>query len=193
MKSVEPVFAKLPTLYGDFRIFVFSEDGKDHAALVIGDVSGKDVLCRVHSECVTGEVFGSLKCDCREQLQSALLRIGKEGRGVLVYLRQEGRGIGLRKKIEAYRVQDECGLDTVDANTAIGEEVDTRDFAVGARILKRLGVKSVRLLTNNPAKVSGLEKNGIKVDVALPTAIKPGVHNARYLRTKKTKLGHGYI
>ena len=192
MGKSEALSAKLPTLYGDFEIAIFPEEGKDHVALVMGEVKGESVLCRVHSECITSEVFGSLRCDCREQLETALTRISAQGRGVLIYLRQEGRGIGLAKKIEAYRLQD-AGMDTAEANEALGEAIDGRDFAVAARMLKCLGVKSVRLLTNNPGKIESLEKNGVKVETALPLAIKPGAYNARYLKTKKDKMGHGIV
>ena len=192
MAKLSALSAKLPTLYGDFEIAVFPQAGKDHIALIKGKVKGKGVLCRVHSECITSEVFGSLRCDCREQLEEALEKISKEGRGVLIYLRQEGRGIGLAKKIKAYRLQD-TGMDTIEANQALGEAVDSRDFSVAALMLSCLGVKSVRLLTNNPKKIASLEKNGVKVETVLPIAIKPGKHNARYLKTKKDKMGHGYI
>ncbi len=162
-------------------------------ALVKGDVTNGDgILCRVHSECITGEVFGSMRCDCREQLVASLKRIAKEGRGVLIYLRQEGRGIGLFKKIKAYQLQD-AGMDTVEANAALGEENDSRDFSIAGRMLKCLGVKSVQLMTNNPHKSSALKKAGIKVVAVIPLAFRPNRHNAKYLHTKKTKLGHGFI
>lgn len=186
------VKAKLPSLYGDFEIYVFPEERKDHVALVMGDIAGRDVLCRVHSECITSEVFGSMRCDCREQLEAGLRRIAKEGRGVLIYLRQEGRGIGLFKKIRAYQFQDQ-GMDTVEANQAIGEEIDDRDFSIASRMLNRLGVKSVRLMTNNPHKIKVLEKGGIKVESALPLSFRPNWHNAKYIHTKKTKLGHAIL
>ena len=187
-KSTE---ARLPTKFGDFTAIAFESGDSDHAylALVKGDVAGKEgVLARIHSECLTGDALFSKRCDCGGQLEESLRRISAEGLGVLVYLRQEGRGIGLFNKIAAYSLQD-TGLDTVDANRKLGFAADLRDYAVCARILEELGVKSVRLLTNNPLKVEGLEKEGISAErVALQTL--PTSENKRYLNAKKQKLGH---
>jgi len=182
----------LPTGVGTFRILVYRAVDKDHVAMVFGDVrsdGGEDVLTRVHSECFTGEVLGSKRCDCREQLDRALERIAEEGRGVLVYLRQEGRGIGLANKIRAYALQDQ-GIDTVDANLALGFDADGRTYEVAAAILRDLGVASVRLLTNNPEKVHGLEQAGLQVRAQVPHWVEGNEHSADYLRTKKLKLGH---
>lgn len=184
--------ARLPTSHGDFdvRVYIEAIDGKEHVALVRGDVFGKeDVLTRLHSECMTGDVFGSLRCDCREQLQRGLDVIANEGCGVLLYMRQEGRGIGLANKIRAYQLQ-EAGLDTVDANLALGFRDDERDYASSASMLRQLGVRSVRLLTNNPDKVRQLSSLGTKISERVPHAMPPGVHNSRYLATKVVRSRH---
>jgi 3,4-dihydroxy 2-butanone 4-phosphate synthase/GTP cyclohydrolase II len=185
--------AVLPTQHGLFTAACYTSvlDSSEHIALVAGDVaSGDDVLVRVHSECITGDVMGSARCDCGEQLHTALERIGAEGRGVLVYLRgQEGRGIGLGHKFRAYTLQDQ-GLDTVDANLALGLPVDSREYGVGAQILIDLGVRSIRLMTNNPAKYTGLSGYGIEITSRVPLVVTAGQHNMRYLRTKRDRLGH---
>jgi 3,4-dihydroxy 2-butanone 4-phosphate synthase/GTP cyclohydrolase II len=182
----------LPTRFGDFRaIGYWSTVDKDHhVALVKGDVAtAQDVLVRMHSECLTGDVFHSLRCDCGEQLESALAMIESEGRGVLVYLSQEGRGIGLLNKLRAYKLQ-EGGADTVEANLQLGFPVDLRDYGVGAQILVDLGLSSLRILTNNPKKIVGLEAYGLTVTAQIPIASSPNEHNADYLRTKRDRLGH---
>ena len=184
--------AKLPTEYGDFEVVAFESiiNGETHVALVRGDLGdGKDVLVRVHSRCLTGEVFHSVRCDCGAQLLAAMRRIAEEGRGVLLYLNQEGRGIGLTNKIRAYQLQDQ-GLDTVEANERLGFKPDQRDYGIGAQILSELGVRSMRLLTNNPRKFVGLEGYGLSVTASLGLEV-PTTGLARaYLRTKKIKLGH---
>jgi 3,4-dihydroxy 2-butanone 4-phosphate synthase/GTP cyclohydrolase II len=182
----------MPTTFGDFRAIGYRSrsDRKDHVAMVKGDVRGlEEVLVRMHSECMTGDVFGSLRCDCGEQLKDAMRRIEAEGRGVVLYLAQEGRGIGLSNKLRAYELQ-ELGLDTVDANLKLGLPADMRDYGVGAEILADLGVKSVRLLTNNPSKVAGLERYGMPVSEQVPIEHPAGEHNGDYLRTKARRLGH---
>ncbi len=184
--------AKLPTQFGDFRIVGFENapDGKEHIAVVRGDVEGcADVPTRLHSECLTGDVLGSLRCDCREQLELSLRRIGAQPRGVVLYLRQEGRGIGLINKIRAYGLQEQ-GLDTVDANRALGFQDDERDFGTAAAMLRALGVASVALMTNNPDKVRQLERGGVVVARRVPHEIAPGVHNRHYLETKARRSGH---
>ena len=184
--------AKLPTEYGDFEVVAFESiiNGETHVALVRGDLGdGEDVLGRVHSRCLTGEVFHSVRCDCGAQLSAAMRRVAEEGRGVLLYLNQEGRGIGLTNKIRAYRLQDQ-GLDTVEANERLGFKPDQRDYGIGAQILSELGVRSMRLLTNNPRKFVGLEGYGLSVTASLGLEV-PTTGLARaYLRTKKIKLGH---
>ena len=181
--------ANLPTKYGDFTAFVYEcEEGLHHIALIKGDISNKDVLVRVHSECLTGDVFHSLRCDCSEQLDKALKMIGEEG-GVLLYLRQEGRGIGLLNKIKAYALQDK-GMDTVEANENLGFKADMRDYTVGVQILADFGLKKIRLMTNNPKKIEGLEKYGIEIVERFPLIIKPNTVNKKYLEAKKNKLGH---
>jgi 3,4-dihydroxy 2-butanone 4-phosphate synthase/GTP cyclohydrolase II len=165
-------------------------DDKHHVALVKGEVAGsKDVLVRVHSECLTGDVFHSLRCDCGEQLASALAMIEREGRGVLLYLSQEGRGIGLLNKLRAYRLQED-GLDTVEANERLGLPADLRDYGIGAQILADLGLSSIRILTNNPKKIKGLEGYGLSVTAQLPIEPSPNAHNVSYLRTKAERMGH---
>jgi 3,4-dihydroxy 2-butanone 4-phosphate synthase/GTP cyclohydrolase II len=187
---------RLPTVLGEFQAYAYADHGAahsedEHVALVRGDVAGGEgVLVRVHSECLTGDAFGSLRCDCGPQLRSAIARINKEGRGVVVYLRgQEGRGIGLAHKLRAYELQDH-GRDTVDANLDLGLPVDARDYGVGAQILLDLGVRSVRLLTNNPAKCRGLEYYGVPVLSRVPSIIEPTPENVHYLRTKRERMGH---
>jgi 3,4-dihydroxy 2-butanone 4-phosphate synthase/GTP cyclohydrolase II len=184
--------AKLPTKYGEFSAIAYKSDidPDEHLALVLGDIStGEPVLVRVHSECVTGDVFGSLRCDCGEQVSLAMKRIAQEGRGVLLYMRQEGRGIGFHNKICAYALQDK-GLDTVEANLSLGFEPDLRDYGIGAQILADLGLHQVRLLTNNPKKVIGLEGYGLRVVETVPIIVPPNPYNRRYLETKQKKLGH---
>ena len=185
--------AKLPTSYGGFRIHAYESliDGEHHVALTLGEISPDEpVLVRVHSQCLTGDIFGSSRCDCGEQLHTALELIGREGRGVLLYLRQEGRGIGLLHKIMAYKLQDEENKDTVEANEALGFKADQRDYGIGAQILHELGVHKMRLLTNNPRKFVGLEGYGLEIVERLPIEIPASDENRRYLRTKREKLGH---
>lgn len=184
--------SKLPTKFGDFSIFVFKNeiDHKEHLAIVKGDVNGQsDVLLRIHSECLTGDVFGSKRCDCGEQLDAALRSIEKEGTGVVVYMRQEGRGIGLTNKIKAYALQEQ-GLDTVEANVELGFPPDMREYSLAAQIIKYLGIKSIRLLTNNLEKRHGLEHWGISVSKRVPLIIPANKINASYLHTKEVKMGH---
>jgi 3,4-dihydroxy 2-butanone 4-phosphate synthase/GTP cyclohydrolase II len=184
--------AKLPTRYGDFIAIAYKSDidPDEHLALVFGDIDPrKPVLVRVHSECLTGDVFGSLRCDCGEQVTMAMERIAGEGKGVLLYMRQEGRGIGFHNKICAYNLQDN-GLDTVEANLSLGFEPDLRDYGIGAQILADLKLHKIRLLTNNPKKVIGLEGYGLSVVETVPIIVPPNPHNRRYLETKKNKMGH---
>ncbi len=184
--------ARLPTRFGDFQIVAFwnNRDEKDHVAIVHGDVLGQsDVATRLHSECLTGDVFGSLRCDCRDQLEAGLQRIAAAPRGVVLYMRQEGRGIGLANKIRAYALQD-TGLDTVEANLALGFRDDERDYAVAAHMVHSLGMASIQLMTNNPGKVSQLEKYGVNVAGRLPHLLPPNPHNRFYLETKARRSGH---
>ena len=184
--------AELPTGHGAFRILAYANqlDSETHVALVRGDIGdGKDVLVRVHSKCLTGDVFHSARCDCGAQLETAMARIATEGRGVLLYLNQEGRGIGLANKIRAYELQDQ-GLDTVEANERLGFKPDQRDYGIGAQILSDLGVKTMRLLTNNPRKFVGLQGYGLAVSEAVPLEIPANESTRKYLKTKKDKLGH---
>lgn len=185
--------ARIPTQFGDFTAHVFESllDGTEHVALVRGEVSGKDdVLVRVHSECLTGDVFGSMRCDCGDQLETALERVAQEGCGVVVYLRgHEGRGIGLGHKLRAYSLQED-GHDTVDANTALGLPVDSREYGIGAQILVDLGVTSMQVMTNNPSKYGGLDGFGIKITGRVPLESVPNPENIKYLRTKRERMGH---
>ncbi len=190
VKCVEEV--EMPTDFGHFRLRAYEcADGLDHVALVKGDLTapGPAPLVRVHSECFTGDVLGSCRCDCGEQLHAAMAMIEKEGRGAIVYMRQEGRGIGLVNKLHAYKLQQE-GLDTVEANVRLGFPPDLRDYGIGAQILGDLGLSDIRLLTNNPRKIAGLEGHGLHIVERVPIAFPPGEYNARYLSTKKEKMGH---
>jgi 3,4-dihydroxy 2-butanone 4-phosphate synthase/GTP cyclohydrolase II len=192
-KLVEHVeMVKLPTDYGDFDLHLYRSklDGQHHLALVHGDVSGREkVFVRVHSECLTGDVFGSRRCDCGSQLHQAMRQVAAAGRGVIVYMRQEGRGIGLAPKIKAYKLQEQ-GYDTVEANRKLGYEMDLREYGLGAQILVDLGLKTIRLLTNNPKKIVGLEGYGLKIVEQVPIRVKPNPHNERYLQAKREKMGH---
>jgi len=194
--------ADFPTRWGQFRIYGFrggfpenssADNGQSRVeeavALVMGDVHAKAPLVRVHSQCLTGDVFHSLRCDCRQQLELSLAMIAEEGAGILIYEQQEGRGIGLMAKLQAYELQD-AGLDTVEANERLGFKADHRDFALPAQILKALGVSEVRLMSNNPEKVEALERAGVKVVERVPCEVKPSPHAEEYLKTKKEKLGH---
>ncbi|MBM3166384.1 MAG: bifunctional 3,4-dihydroxy-2-butanone-4-phosphate synthase/GTP cyclohydrolase II [Chloroflexi bacterium] len=192
-KLVERVAeAKLPTRYGDFAAIAYRSkvDADEHVALIRGEISGMEpVLVRVHSECLTGDVFGSLRCDCGDQIGLAMEHIADEGRGVFLYMRQEGRGIGFHNKLRAYALQDQ-GLDTVEANIALGFEPDLRDYGIGAQILADLGLHKIKLLTNNPKKVIGLESYGLEIVETIPVRVSPTPYNLEYLKTKQQKLGH---
>ncbi|RMH15940.1 MAG: bifunctional 3,4-dihydroxy-2-butanone-4-phosphate synthase/GTP cyclohydrolase II [Gemmatimonadetes bacterium] len=184
--------ARLPTRHGEFRVLGYRSplDGREHVALVYGDISGEEpVLVRMHSECLTGDVFGSMRCDCGEQLDAAMAQIAEEGRGAVVYLRQEGRGIGLHNKLRAYALQDR-GKDTVEANEALGFKPDLRDYGIGAQILMDLGLERIRVLTNNPKKIVGLEGFPVEIVERVPIQVSPNEHNRAYLETKRDKLGH---
>ena len=181
----------LPTPHGEFQMVVYESDldGQAHVALVLGDVRQPPVLVRVHSQCLTGDVFGSLRCDCGPQLRRAMEQIADAGRGVILYINQEGRGIGLANKLKAYALQEQ-GLDTVEANLALGFGPDLRDYGIGAQILVDLGLKDLRLLTNNPRKIVGLEGYGLRVVERVPIEVAPRPENAKYLEAKRDKLGH---
>ncbi|AOT71653.1 bifunctional 3,4-dihydroxy-2-butanone-4-phosphate synthase/GTP cyclohydrolase II [Geosporobacter ferrireducens] len=184
--------ADMPTKYGNFRIIGYQNklNGEHHIALVKGNISdGEPILVRVHSECLTGDVFGSMRCDCGEQYAAAMQKISKEGRGVLIYMRQEGRGIGLINKLKAYTLQDE-GMDTIEANLALGFPEDMRDYGIGAQILNDLGVKKIKLMTNNPRKLAGITGHGIEIVERVPIQMNHNEKNAYYLKTKKDKMGH---
>jgi GTP cyclohydrolase II len=184
--------ARIPTEYGDFQLCYYTNtlDKKEHLAFYMGDVSQADeVLVRVHSECFTGDVLGSLRCDCGEQLNRSLAMVASAGLGVIIYLRQEGRGIGLLEKLRAYNLQDQ-GYDTVDANLMLGHEADERDYSLAARILEEMGVKAVRLITNNPSKISALENEGIKVTARVPLEVATNSENEYYMVTKARRMDH---
>ena len=192
-KTEQVASADFPTRWGKFRIYgfrgTFNGRTEEAVALVMGDVHASPPLVRVHSQCLTGDVFGSLRCDCRQQLELALAMIAAKDTGILIYEQQEGRGIGLMAKLQAYELQD-AGLDTVEANERLGFKADHREFGLPAQILKALGVAQVRLLSNNPDKVSALERGGIKVVERVPCEVSPSIHAEEYLKTKKEKLGH---
>ncbi len=186
------VTARIPTRYGTFSLILYanSQDSKDHVALVMGDVSGgQDVLLRVHSECFTSDVLGSLRCDCGEQLERSLQMIGRAKRGALIYLRQEGRGIGLLDKLRAYNLQDD-GLDTVEANLKLGHRADERDYQVAALMIRDLGIRSINLITNNPSKIRELRRLGIRIEGRTSIEVEPRPENAGYLRTKMSRMDH---
>ena len=192
-KLVERIeVVKMPTDYGEFDLYLYRSklDDRHHLALVHGEVAGQaGVLVRVHSECLTGDVFGSRRCDCGPQLHQAMSQVAEAGRGVIVYMRQEGRGIGLAPKIKAYKLQEQ-GFDTVEANQKLGYGMDLREYGLGAQILTDLGLRKIRLLTNNPKKIVGLEGYGLEIVEQVPIKVKPNPHNSRYLKTKREKMGH---
>ena len=182
----------MPTKWGMFRLTPFRQksNGLEHVALTKGEWTEEEpVLIRMHSSCVTGDIFGSCRCDCGDQLHEAMRMIEKEGKGAIIYLQQEGRGIGLCNKIKAYKLQDE-GLDTVDANVQLGFGVDERDYGIGASIIREMGIKHMRLMTNNPLKRAGLEGYGLRIDEIVPVVIAPNEHNLRYLKTKEERMHH---
>lgn len=184
--------AELPTRFGDFQVVAFHSmvDKKEHAALVRGDIIGKSrVPVRLHSECLTGDAFGSLRCDCREQLERSLSLLGRQDDGLVLYLRQEGRGIGFENKIKAYQLQ-EAGLDTIQANEVLGFRADERDYAVAAHMLFSLQVRSIRLMSNNPNKIADLKAHGVEIEDRIPLEVAPNPYNARYLETKRVRAGH---
>lgn len=183
--------ATIPTAFGEWKLKLYRSlvDGREHAVLIKGEIDGRPTLVRVHSECFTGDVLGSLRCDCQDQLFAAMEAIEKEGRGVIVYMRQEGRGIGLANKLKAYELQDK-GLDTVEANEKLGFKPDLREYGTGAQILRDLGLTELRLITNNPRKIIGLEGHGLRVVERISLSTPAHTHNAKYLKTKKEKLGH---
>ncbi len=185
--------ANLPTRFGSFTVYAYSTTDEDteYLALVMGEITDDPILCRLHSSCLTGDLLGSLRCDCGDQLTLSLEEIGKVGRGVLLYVEQEGRGIGLLNKMKAYELQD-GGMDTVEANLALGFQPDERDYETAAEILKELGVKKIRLLTNNPRKLNALTEHGIEVVEIIPVAVPANKHNEKYLETKRSKLGHNF-
>ncbi len=192
VRLANTVRARIPNRYGEFLLYYYENDldGKEHLALVKGEVASQDnVLVRLHSECLTGDVFGSKRCDCGQQLAEAMRMIGQSERGVLLYLRQEGRGIGLFKKLQAYNLQDQ-GLDTVDANLKLGHQADERDYRIAALILKDLGILSVRLITNNPHKIKELEQSGICVSERIPIEVGHTFENLHYLKTKAERMAH---
>lgn len=183
---------KLPTKYGHFELIPFQEksNGLEHIALIKGTFTSQDiVLTRIHSACATGDLFGSLKCDCGEQLTQAMKRIENNGSGIIVYLQQEGRGIGLMNKIKAYKLQEQ-GMNTIEANLHLGFAADSREYKMGCEILSHLGIKNIKLLTNNPDKISGLEQNGIHVVKRIPVVVPSNLYNTHYLNTKETQMGH---
>jgi len=189
---IQAVSARIPTGWGEFQLYLYQNniDEKEHLAFIFGEIEGQEnVLARVHSECFTGDVLGSNRCDCGEQLEYALCKIANQGKGVLIYLRQEGRGIGLLEKLRAYNLQDQ-GLDTVEANLALGHQADLRDYSIAAAILTDLGVRSIQLLTNNPAKIEDLTKHGAKVNLRVGIEPTVNIENLEYLRTKVDRMDH---